>query len=99
MPKHTEYKGKRRNRRTTVDSPLVPVHTCEHCGKQAYVSRADARFRTKRLHQGKKPRLYECSDGNRQAYWHVTTAGSHVTAAWKDYETSGRKPSAEWHGK
>lgn len=89
MPKHQEYRGKRRNRRTTVDVPLVPLHTCSNCGKQAYMSRSDAKLWAKRLHQGKKVRYYLCRGRNTESYWHVTTEGALETAAYKDYEWDG----------
>lgn len=102
MPKHQEYRGNRRNRRATVDSPLVPMHTCPGCGKQAFTSRKDAKAWAKRVHQGQQTREHQCRNqneallGNDTMPWHVTTMGSLATAAYKDWEASGRKPLAEW---
>lgn len=92
MPKHQEYRGNRRNRRTVVDGPLVPMHTCSSCGKQAYQSRKDAQVMAKRMHQGQRVRFYTCRGRNTSENWHVTTMDAWATMRYKDYEASGRQP-------
>lgn len=98
MPKHQEYRGNRRNRRTTVDSPIVPMHTCSGCGKQAYLTRKDAKFMGRKMHQTQKIRLYQCRGRNTNDNWHVTTMGAWATMRYKDYEANGRKPYAVYEG-
>ena len=96
MPKHQEYRGNRRQRRTVVDSPMVPMHTCPSCGKQAYQTRKDAKYMGKKMHQGQKIRLHKCRNGNTKENWHVTTMGAWATMRYKDYAASGQKPYEVW---
>jgi hypothetical protein len=74
------------------------MHTCPYCGKQAYVTRKDAKYMAKRMHQGQTTRLHQCRDErearNTSEHWHVTTMGAWATMRYKDYEASGRQPYA-----
>jgi hypothetical protein len=98
MAKHQEYRGRNRNKRTTVDSPLVPTHTCPVCGKQAYVSKAHAKEWTKKIHQGQKMRYYRCRDERTEGLWHATSMGAWATMRYKDWEANGQQPYEVWNG-
>ena len=77
-----------------MDRPMVPMHTCPSCGKQAYQTRKDAKYMGKKMHQGQKIRLYQCRSRNTKENWHVTTMGAWATMRYKDWEANGRQPYA-----